>query len=202
MISAEDLGKEIEPSEEVAEQARALLEASNNWVVSGEKAASGDPLPANDPHLGFQVPSLWHLAHLEAPGSNSIGATLTGLPAVVIGRSEDIAWGATSVGADVQDLYVMDESEDGEGHIHDGGTKEYEVRTETIEVADGEAVEIREGGRGTPYRPASMVCSTCGPKAITSDADFGLRGRGGPHVESGWVACSGPEARMALANAS
>lgn len=79
---------------------------SNSWVVGGARSASGKPLLANDPHLGLTAPSLWYLAHLHAPGLNTIGATLPGVPGVLIGRNERIAWGFTNTGPDVQDLYL------------------------------------------------------------------------------------------------
>ena len=79
---------------------------SNSWVVSGERSASGKPLLANDPHLGLSAPPLWYFAHLHAPGMDVIGATLPGVPGIIIGRNDRIAWGLTNTGADVQDLYL------------------------------------------------------------------------------------------------
>lgn len=79
---------------------------SNNWVVSGALSETGKPLLANDPHLGLSVPGLWYFAHLSAPGLNVIGATLPGVPSVVLGRNDHIAWGFTNTGPDVQDLYI------------------------------------------------------------------------------------------------
>ena len=78
---------------------------SNNWVVDGTLTASGKPLLANDPHLGTRLPSTWYLAHMSAPDFDVIGATLPGTPAVALGRNRFIAWGATNVAADVEDLY-------------------------------------------------------------------------------------------------
>jgi penicillin G amidase len=78
---------------------------SNNWVVDGSLTASGKPLLANDPHLSTHVPSTWYLAHLSAGDFDVIGATLPGTPAVALGRNRFIAWGATNVAADVEDLY-------------------------------------------------------------------------------------------------
>ena len=79
---------------------------SNNWVVSGARTASGKPLLANDPHLSLTVPSIFYLAHLSAPGLDVVGATLPGLPFVVIGRNARIGWGLTNTGPDTQDLYL------------------------------------------------------------------------------------------------
>ncbi|MGH9960873.1 MAG: penicillin acylase family protein, partial [Pyrinomonadaceae bacterium] len=82
------------------------LAASNNWVVSGKHTASGKPLLANDPHLASSAPSIWHLVHLSTPGVRVAGVTAPGLPGVVIGHNDHIAWGFTNVSPDVQDLYI------------------------------------------------------------------------------------------------
>ncbi|MBI1750579.1 MAG: penicillin acylase family protein [Acidobacteria bacterium] len=79
---------------------------SNNWVVSGEHTYSGKPLLANDTHLGLAVPSTWYIVHLTAPGWNVKGFALPGVPLVIIGHNDRIAWGFTNNGADVQDLYI------------------------------------------------------------------------------------------------
>src|ERR1043166_3287787 len=82
------------------------LAASNNWVIDGKHTVSGKPLLANDPHLRPTAPSIWHMVHLNAPGMRVAGITSPGLPGVIIGHNERIAWGFTNVGPDVQDLYV------------------------------------------------------------------------------------------------
>jgi len=79
---------------------------SNNWVLAGSHTTSGKPLLANDPHLGLSAPAIWYFASLQAPGLNTIGATLPGLPFVVLGRTDKVAWGITNTGPDVQDLYL------------------------------------------------------------------------------------------------
>ena len=85
---------------------------SNNWVVSGARSKTGMPLLANDPHLGLSAPAIWYFARLQAPdadgvrGMDVIGATLPGTPFVVLGRTEQVAWGFTNTGPDVQDLYI------------------------------------------------------------------------------------------------
>jgi penicillin G amidase len=78
---------------------------SNNWVVDGTLTASGKPLLANDPHLGTRLPSTWYLAHVSAGDFEVIGGTFPGTPAVALGRNRFIAWGATNVAADVEDLF-------------------------------------------------------------------------------------------------
>jgi len=79
---------------------------SNNWVLSGQRTQSGKPLLANDPHLKLSAPALWYFARLEAPGVKVAGATMPGLPIVVLGQNPSIAWGFTNTGPDVQDLYL------------------------------------------------------------------------------------------------
>ncbi len=79
---------------------------SNNWVVHGSHTESGKPLLANDPHLKLTAPALWYFARLEAPGFKVAGATMPGLPVVVLGQNEHVAWGFTNTAPDVQDLYI------------------------------------------------------------------------------------------------
>ena len=74
--------------------------------MSGKRTVSGKPLLANDPHLRPTAPSIWHMVHLSAPGVRLAGVTSGGLPGVIIGHNERIAWGFTNVGPDVQDLYL------------------------------------------------------------------------------------------------
>jgi penicillin amidase len=81
------------------------LAASNNWVISGKHTADGKPLLANDPHLAPSAPGIWYLAHLSSPALRVSGVTVPGVPGVILGHNEFIAWGATNVGPDVQDLY-------------------------------------------------------------------------------------------------
>jgi penicillin amidase len=81
---------------------------SNAWVVSGAHTASGKPLLANDPHLEYSIPCIWYTVHLKAPGLHVTGASLPGLPGVIIGHNERIAWGVTNLHFDVQDLYLSE----------------------------------------------------------------------------------------------
>ena len=83
--------------------------ASNNWVASPARSVSGHALLANDPHLYPRIPPVWYMAHLRsADGLNVIGATLPGLPGVVIGHNSRIAWGVTAGMADCEDLVDQD----------------------------------------------------------------------------------------------
>ena len=79
---------------------------SNAWVISGKRTATGKPILANDPHLLYNFPSTWYMNHLQAPALNVEGASLPGVPGVLIGHNDRIAWGVTNLGFDVQDLYL------------------------------------------------------------------------------------------------
>ena len=124
---------------------------SNGWAVDGTQTASGKPLLANDPHLGLTAPSVWYLAHLSWPGVDVVGATLPGMPGVVLGHNGRVAWGFTNTGPDVQDLFVesvdpLDESR----YLAPDGWRAFDVRRERIVVKDGEDVvlEVRESRHG------------------------------------------------------
>jgi len=114
------------------------LAASNNWVVSGKHTASGKPLLANDPHLAASAPSIWLMVHLSAPGLRVAGVTAPGLPGVVIGHNDQIAWGFTNVGPDVQDLYIEKfDPANPRRYMTPQGWKDAEVREEEIRVRKG-----------------------------------------------------------------
>lgn len=114
------------------------LAASNNWVVSGKHTASGKPLLANDPHLSPSAPSIWYMVHLTAPGVRVAGVTAAGLPGVVIGHNDQIAWGFTNVGPDVQDVYLETfDPKDAHRYLTPTGWQDAEVRHEEIKVRKG-----------------------------------------------------------------
>ena len=108
---------------------------SNNWVVAGSHTASGKPLLANDPHLALSAPAVWHYAHLKTPDTDVIGASLPGLPFVVLGHNAHVAWGFTNTGPDVQDLYLeqIDTAQPAR-YKTPTGWQTFETRTETIAV--------------------------------------------------------------------
>ncbi len=129
--------------------------ASNNWVISGKRTLDKNPILANDPHLPPSVPSIWYLANLAASGMRVSGVTLPGVPGVILGHNEYIAWGATNLGPDVQDLYAETFNDKNQyktptGWV-DAKTRREEIKvrknvlnpeteTETIEI-----VETRDG---------------------------------------------------------
>jgi penicillin amidase len=125
---------------------------SNNWVVSGAKSATDGALLANDPHLGFNMPGVWIMNGLHCRGVNEAcpfdvtGVSFPGVPAVVLGHNGRVAWGATNVGPDVQDLFRETvDPDDPTRYLFEGESLAFNVRTETIKVAGGDDVmmEVR-----------------------------------------------------------
>ncbi|HSW50880.1 MAG TPA: penicillin acylase family protein, partial [Bryobacteraceae bacterium] len=114
---------------------------SNAWAISGAHTASRRPLLAGDPHLELGMPSVWHMVHLRGPRLNVIGVTVPGLPGVLIGHNERIAWSITSLEYDVQDLYVekLDPA---------SGRYEYSGRLEQARL-ERELIRVRRGPTDT-----------------------------------------------------
>ncbi len=125
---------------------------SNNWAISGEHTESGFPLVADDPHLGLEIPSVWYQTHLNLEGDfHSVGVTVPGVPGVVLGHNDELAWGVTSMSVDQEDLYLEEAHPDQAHHyLYDGEWEEAEVIEEVIAIDGGEShveqVEITRNG--------------------------------------------------------
>lgn len=116
---------------------------SNNWVISGEHTATGQPLLANDPHLGVQMPSIWYEVGLHSADFNVVGFSFAGIPGVIIGHNDHIAWGVTNVGPDVQDLYIEKINPNNPNQYEFMGEwEEMEVIPEIIKVNGGEDITL------------------------------------------------------------
>lgn len=120
---------------------------SNNWVVAPSHTKSGGALLANDPHLGFNMPSVWYVNGLhcrpvlDACPFDVAGVTFPGTPGVVAGHNGRIAWGVTNVNPDVQDLVEEKvDLTDPTRYLTKGGSEPFIVRIETIRVAGGDDV--------------------------------------------------------------
>jgi penicillin amidase len=117
---------------------------SNAWVVSGRLMEGGQAALANDPHLGVQMPSPWYAARLKGDRLNVSGMTLVGLPVVIFGQNGDIAWGGTSMMADVQDLYVEQPNPADPAQYKRGdGWAGFDVRSEVIKIRADFPVSFR-----------------------------------------------------------
>jgi penicillin G amidase len=117
------------------------VDGSNDWVVSGAHTVTGKPLLADDMHLGHQMPNLWYEAHLRAANLDVAGVTLPGMPYVIVGHNQKIAWGFTNVGPAVTDLYIENFNAQGTYQTPKGWLQP-EHRTEIIHVKGQPDVSI------------------------------------------------------------
>lgn len=175
--ATEGLNTQLSALSDTLDQIPALLGpngngiGSNSWVVSGKYTTTGKPLLANDPHLAPQLPSLWyqmglHCRQISAECRyDTAGYTFSGMPGVIIGHNQDIAWGFTNLGADVTDLFL--EKVSGEGYLYDGRVKPFTVRRETIKVAGGSSrdITVRETNNGPLVSDRSGELEKVGQKA-------------------------------------
>lgn len=114
---------------------------SNNWVVSGKLTASGHPLVASDPHIAIEAVSCWYQAHLHGGTFNVAGMTYVGMPAIMFGRNERVAWGITNNICSLRDLYQEKTDPAHPGcFLFDGRWEPWRERGETIAVRDAEPV--------------------------------------------------------------
>jgi penicillin amidase len=135
--------------------------------VAGSHTTTGAPLLANDPHLKLSSPALWYFARLEAPGLKVAGATLPGLPVVVLGQNEQIAWGATNTAPDVQDLYVEQiKPDDPSMYRTPEGWAAFETSAEVIKVKGQPGVPFthRRTRHGPVISDAGTTADVLGPR--------------------------------------
>lgn len=129
--------------------------ASNNWAISGEKSATGNPILCNDPHLKLTLPSVWFESHLVTPETNVYGVSLLGLPSIVIGFNENIAWGITNGGIDVLDwLKVKWKDDNKEEYLFEDEWVKADYRTEVIQI------------KGQPDHTEKVPYTLWGPVAV------------------------------------
>ncbi|MBA3271765.1 MAG: penicillin acylase family protein, partial [Acidobacteria bacterium] len=131
---------------------------SNNWVVAGDRMASGRPLLANDPHLQLEFPGVWYEMHLVAAGLDVIGVTVPGTPFVVLGHNARIAWGMTNTGADVQDLFIERVDLPSRRYFYQGQWHRIQVTETSIPVrgAAAEPFEVWRTRHGTLFAEVGL----------------------------------------------
>jgi penicillin amidase len=122
---------------------------SNNWVVGPSKSATKSALLANDPHLGIAMPSVWFMNGLRCRAINKdcpfdvVGVSFPGVPGVILGHNERVAWGATNVGPDVEDLFSIDaDPANPLQYVHGDQSLPFLIHHETIKVAGGDPVDL------------------------------------------------------------
>ena len=161
---------------------------SNSWVVGGDRTETGRPILANDPHLAPSMPGIWYQVGLhcrtvdEACPYDVAGFSFSGLPGVVVGHNASIAWGVTTMYADVADLYL--ERVTGDSYEYDGQQVPLETRQETFEVAGGETETITV--RSTRHGP--ILSDLDDDAASVGDALQKTTERGSYEVALRWTA--------------
>lgn len=119
-----------------------LQPGSNAWVVAGSHTASGRPLLSNDMHLEWSIPGIWYMTHLQAPGLDVSGVALPGVPGIIVGHNDRIAWGVTNLHYDVQDLYI-ERFTDATGHyLFKGNVEQARPEKELVRVRGGQALQF------------------------------------------------------------
>ena len=115
---------------------------SNSWAIAGSRTSTGKPYLADDPHLGVEIPSTWYEIGLHCVKVTKdcpydvVGVSAPGVPGVLIGHNQQIAWGFTNLGADVQDLYVE--------RINPDNATQYEVNGKWVNMkVVNETVNVR-----------------------------------------------------------
>jgi penicillin amidase len=128
---------------------------SNEWVVAGSRTASGQPMLSNDMHLDHEIPNIWYEVDLEAPGFHAAGVTVPGIPMVVAGHNQHVAWGFTALYGDTQDVYVEHVNAQDEWQAADGTWHPMEHDQETIRVRGGRdvTVDVERTGHGVVITP-------------------------------------------------
>ncbi|HEY7768746.1 penicillin acylase family protein [Longimicrobium sp.] len=183
----------------------AAAHASNSWVIGGGRTRSGKPILANDMHLTLRAPAIWYLAALHGGGFNVTGMTLPGVPVVIAGHNDRVAWGYTNAMVDDVDFYVEQvDSADATRYRTLDGWARFTVRRETIRVKGGDSVvhqvrgtrhgpvlsDVDERGgnrvmsmRWTAYEPSTEITALLEMNRARSASEFvqALRGFNNPH---------------------
>jgi len=154
---------------------------SNNWVIAGQYCQSGSPMVASDPHIAFEAVSCWYEAHLQGPGFNVAGMAYAGMPAIMFGRNEAVAWGITNNICSLRDLYQERTHPDHPGCFQFGDAWEpAQELTETIDVKG--AAEIH---RVIRFSRSGPIVNEILPLPDQQTGPVALKWLG--HFEGGWL---------------
>ena len=163
--------------------------ASNAWAAEARRSAAGGALLANDPHLGFTAPTIWYLARLELASGGVIGGTIPGVPAVLIGRSDQMGWGLTTAYLDDQDVVIekLNPADPGEYALPDGTWTKFDSRQTIVTVKDAEPVTL------------TLRWSRNGPVLPGTHFNLGAVTPEGHVAALSWTALSGADTSMTAA---
>lgn len=166
-----------------------LAGASNAWAAEARRSAAGGALLANDPHLGFTAPTIWYLARLQLSSGGVIGGTIPGVPAVLIGRSDQLGWGLTTAYLDDQDVVIekLNPANAEEYALPDGTWAKFDKRQTIVTVKDAEPVTL------------TLRWSRNGPVLPGTHFDLGAVTPAGHVAALSWTALSGADTSMTAA---
>jgi penicillin amidase len=133
---------------------RECIPGSNEWAIAGAHTASGKPLLSNDMHLSHAIPNTWYEVDLKSGGFHVAGVTVAGIPFVIAGRNDHIAWGYTALYGDTQDIYVEQTNNQNE-YLANGNWRPFEHTQETIHVRGGSDVilDVERSDQGIVLNP-------------------------------------------------
>ena len=183
---------------------------SNSWAVSAERSASHRPLLANDPHLGVQMPGTFFAVHLRGPETHVAGASIAGIPGVVIGHTERVAWGLTLAMVDDQDLFILTLDDAGTRELIDGRWHALRTVAEDIAVRWQEApvlLKVRLSQHGPvvrEQRDETLALSWAGHHGPSmASAVLGMNRAGSvTEVAAAWHSVLGPAMNLVAADSS
>ena len=189
------------------QQGNMVAPGSNAWAVSGTHTASGKPMLANDPHLSYGIPPTWYLVHIKAPDLNVTGASLPGVPGVLTGHNDHIAWGFTSLLADCMDLYRERMDLHTGRYFYNGNWEQARLETEVVGVAGAKPVSVQTWI--TRHGPVIATDSHGNPLSLRWTANDGVtfpfwdidRARDWPHFRAAAKALTGPGLNFVYADA-
>ena len=164
LLKKVSLGERIVNPSSLWDMGAPRMMASNNWVIGGARTKSGQPILANDPHLEVnRLPNVWSEIVLSSGGRYIMGGTMPGVPGVLTGRNQNLAWGVTYAFVDAVDSWVED-CKDGK-YRKEGKWNDFHIRTETIRRKKADDVEVNfyenEHGvlDGNPHRPGFYLAT-------------------------------------------
>lgn len=163
--------------------------ASNAWAAAAGRSAAGGALLASDPHLGLTAPTIWYLARLELSSGGVIGGTLPGVPVVLVGRTDQMGWGLTTVNLDDQDIVIekLNPANPEEYALPDGGWAAFDSRQTIVTVKDSEPVTL------------TLRWSRNGPILSGNQFDVGAVTPTGHVAALSWTALSAADTSMTAA---
>lgn len=162
--------------------------ASNAWAAAPSRSAAGGSLLANDPHLGLTAPSIWYLARLDLPTGGIIGATIPGMPLMLVGRSDQLAWGLTSAYLDDQDVIIERVNpENSAQYLTPNGPRDFVTRQTILQIKDADPVTL------------TLTWSDAGPILPGSHYNLGAVTPAGHVAALQWTALSARDTSMTSA---